>query len=136
MSQKKLTSETVELLNSKLGLRTLMAYKNMDYDKAIERIFYEKKLCSLQTELIKLQSWVIEQEKKVVIIFEGRDAAGKGGAIRRTTQRMNPRHIKIVALIFPPLTKKNSGFFNAISTNCPNPERWSFLIAVGTTVPG
>ena len=47
----------------------------MDYDKAIERIFYEKKLCSLQTELIKLQSWVIEQEKKVVIIFEGRDAA-------------------------------------------------------------
>ena len=59
-----MTSETVELLNSKLGLRTLMAYKNMDYDKAIERIFYEKKLCSLQTELIKLQSWVIEQEKK------------------------------------------------------------------------
>ena len=127
MSQKKLTSETVELLNSKLGLRTLMAYKNMDYDKAIERIFYEKKLCSLQTELIKLQSWVIEQEKKVVIIFEGRDAAGKGGAIRRTTQRMNPRHIKIVALNVPSSDEKKQWFFQRYINKLPKPGEMVFF---------
>lgn len=127
MSQKKLTSETVELLNSKLGLRTLMAYKNMDYDKAIERIFYEKKLCSLQTELIKLQSWVIEQEKKVVIIFEGRDAAGKGGAIRRTTQRMNPRHIKIVALNVPSSDEKKQWFFQRYINQLPKPGEMVFF---------
>lgn len=118
-TSKKLTVETVDLLNSKIGLRTLMAYKNMDYDKAIERIFYEKKLRYLQTELIKLQSWVIEQEKKVVIIFEGRDAAGKGGAIRRTTQRMNPRHIKIVALNVPSSDEKKQWFFQRYINQLP-----------------
>ena len=127
MSQKKLTPETVELLNSKLGLRTLMAYKNVDYDKAIERIFYEKKLRSLQTELIKLQSWVIEQEKKVVILFEGRDAAGKGGAIRRTTQRRHPRHIKIVALNVPSSDEKKQWFFQRYINQLPKPGEMVFF---------
>ena len=71
-----MTSETVELLNSKLGLRTLMAYKNVDYGKAVERILYEKKLRSLQTELIKMQSWVIEHEKK--LLFSSREEMQQG----------------------------------------------------------
>lgn len=99
----------------------------MDYDKAIERIFYEKKLRSLQTELIKLQSWVIEQEKKVVILFEGRDAAGKGGAIRRTTQRMNPRHIKIVALNVPSSDEKKQWFFQRYINQLPKPGEMVFF---------
>lgn len=127
MTQKKHSPETLALLNSKLGLRTLMAYKNVDYDKAIERIFYEKKLRSLQTELIKLQSWVIEQEKKVVILFEGRDAAGKGGAIRRKTQRMNPRHIKIVALNVPTYDEKKQWFFQRYINQLPKPGEMVFF---------
>ncbi|MGB2252629.1 MAG: polyphosphate kinase 2, partial [Flavobacteriaceae bacterium] len=87
----------------------------------------EKKLCSLQTELIKLQSWVIEQEKKVVIIFEGRDAAGKGGAIRRTTQRMNPRHIKIVALNVPSSDEKKQWFFQRYINQLPKPGEMVFF---------
>ncbi|MGB2313091.1 MAG: polyphosphate kinase 2, partial [Flavobacteriaceae bacterium] len=85
------------------------------------------KLCSLQTELIKLQSWVIEQEKKVVIIFEGRDAAGKGGAIRRTTQRMNPRHIKIVALNVPSSDEKKQWFFQRYINQLPKPGEMVFF---------
>lgn len=127
MSQKKLTDETVKLLNSKLGLRILMAYKNINYDKAIERIFYEKKLRTLQTELIKLQSWIIDQEKKVVILFEGRDAAGKGGAIRRATQRMNPRHIKIVALNVPTSDEKKQWFFQRYINQLPKPGEIVFF---------
>lgn len=127
MTSKKLPAETLELLNSKIGLRTLMAYKNVDYDKAKERILYEKKLRTLQTELIKLQNWVIEQEKKVVILFEGRDAAGKGGAIRRTTQRMNPRHIKIVALNVPTYDEKKQWFFQRYINQLPKPGEMVFF---------
>ena len=95
--------------------------------KPSNEFFYEKKLCSLQTELIKLQSWVIEQEKKVVIIFEGRDAAGKGGAIRRTTQRMNPRHIKIVALNVPSSDEKKQWFFQRYINQLPKPGEMVFF---------
>ena len=127
MTSKKLSIETIELLNSKIGLRTLMTYRNVDYDKAMERILYEKKLRTLQTELIKLQHWVIEQEKKVVILFEGRDAAGKGGAIRRITQRMNPRHIKIVALNVPTYDEKKQWFFQRYINQLPKPGEMVFF---------
>jgi len=104
-----------------------MTYRNVDYDKATERILYEKKLRTLQTELIKLQHWVIEQEKKVVILFEGRDADGKGGAIRRITQRMNPRHIKIVALNVPTYDEKKLWFFQRYINQLPKPGEMVFF---------
>jgi len=89
--------------------------------------FTKKKLRTLQTELIKLQHWVIEQEKKVVILFEGRDAAGKGGAIRRITQRMNPRHIKIVALNVPTYDEKKQWFFQRYINQLPKPGEMVFF---------
>ena len=61
--------------------------KNKEFKKK-----YNKKLQELQIELVKLQDWVIEKGKKVVIIFEGRDAAGKGGTIKRITENLNPRY--------------------------------------------
>lgn len=127
MSTNKLSLEDVKRLNSKIGLRTLMTYKNIDYHKALERIDYEKKLRSLQVELIKLQNWVIEEQQKVVILFEGRDAAGKGGAIRRITQRMNPRHIKIVALNIPSLDEKKQWFFQRYINQLPRPGEIVFF---------
>ncbi len=127
MSTNKLSPEDVKRLNSKIGLRTLMTYKNIDYHKALERIDYEKKLRSLQVELIKLQNWVIEEQQKVVILFEGRDAAGKGGAIRRITQRMNPRHIKIVALNIPSLDEKKQWFFQRYINQLPRPGEIVFF---------
>ena len=62
---------------------------------------YEKKLSKLQKELVSMQEWVIEEGKKIVIIFEGRDAAGKGGTIKRLTENLNPRHCRVVALSAP-----------------------------------
>ena len=59
---------------------------------------YETKLQELQIELVKLQDWVIDTGKKIAIVFEGRDAAGKGGTIKRITEHLNPRYCKIVAL--------------------------------------
>lgn len=66
-----------------------------------EQYKYFHELLRLQHELLKLQDWVAHQKLKVVVIFEGRDAAGKGGAIKRITQRLNPRICKVVALPAP-----------------------------------
>jgi len=68
---------------------------------------YDKELERLQTELVKFQQWVIQEGLKVIIIFEGRDTAGKGGIIKRIMERLNPRHARIVALGVP--TERESG---------------------------
>ncbi|HZF28032.1 MAG TPA: polyphosphate kinase 2, partial [Gammaproteobacteria bacterium] len=66
-----------------------------------ERRRYFRELFHLQGELVKLQDWVVEAREKIVILFEGRDAAGKGSAIKRITQRLNPRVCRVVALPAP-----------------------------------
>ena len=98
MNEINLTEEETKLLNSKIGLHTLLKNKKVDITKALAEVKYIRELREKQEELIKLQNWVIKENKKVVILFEGRDAAGKGGAIRRITEYINPRHFRIVAL--------------------------------------
>ena len=68
---------------------------------------YNKELKNLQVELIKLQEWIKQREFKVVVLFEGRDAAGKGGAIKRITESLNPREYVEVVALGTPLKKKN-----------------------------
>ena len=65
----------------------------------------------MQVELIKMQTGVIENQERVIVIFEGRDAAGKGGAIRRITERINPRHFRIVALPKPTNDEQTQWYF-------------------------
>ena len=72
---------------------------------------YEKALSELQTNLVALQEWVKREKLKVVIVFEGRDAAGKGGAIKRFTDHLNPRGARIVALEKPTETEKGQWYF-------------------------
>jgi len=67
----------------------------------MDRKSYFEELLRLQKELVKLQDWVVHHNLKVVVLFEGRDAAGKGGVIKRVTQRLNPRTCKVVALAAP-----------------------------------
>ena len=69
--------------------------------ETIERRLYFKELFRLHGELVKLQSWVQQNKLKVVVIFEGRDSAGKGGVIKRITQRLNPRVCRVAALPAP-----------------------------------
>ncbi|MFM2029530.1 MAG: hypothetical protein RL517_721, partial [Pseudomonadota bacterium] len=78
-----------------------------------------KELFRLQGELVKLQDWVVENKLKVAVLFEGRDSAGKGGAIKRITQRLNPRVCKVVALNAPSEREKTQWYFQRYVSNLP-----------------
>lgn len=127
LKEKALTEEELGLINSKVGLRTLFSSKKVNIIKAIEKAREEKEVNELQKELIHLQNWVIENGKKVVILFEGRDAAGKGGAIRRITERINPRHFKIVALNIPTADEQHQWFFQRYVNQLPRPGQIVFF---------
>ena len=71
------------------------------YNSIISTVKYNKELLELQSSLVDLQNWIQKNDKKVCIVFEGRDAAGKGGAIKRFTQHLNPRTTRVVALSKP-----------------------------------
>ncbi|MBO9685046.1 polyphosphate kinase 2 [Roseateles chitosanitabidus] len=84
-----------------------------------ERLSYFKNLFRLQRELVKLQDWVQHSRQKVVILFEGRDAAGKGGAIKRITQRLNPRVCRVVALPAPNDRERTQWYFQRYVPHLP-----------------
>jgi polyphosphate kinase len=83
------------------------------------RLQYFRELFRLQGELVKLQDWVFETRRKVVIVFEGRDAAGKGGAIKRITQRLNPRVCRAVALPAPNDRERTQWYFQRYVPHLP-----------------
>ena len=86
---------------------------------ASSRIHYFRELFRLQGELVKLQDWVVATGHRVVIIFEGRDAAGKGGVIKRITQRLNPRVCRVVALPAPNDRERTQWYFQRYVTHLP-----------------
>ena len=88
-------------------------------DGKLKTVFYEKELARLQEELVRLQYWVKEQGLRVVILFEGRDAAGKGGVIKRIIERTNPRIVKVVALGTPNDREKTQWWFQRYVANLP-----------------
>ncbi len=117
----KLSDADIELLNSRLGMKYLFAPSKVDMEKIIRRVRFEYELRQLQAELVHLQTWMIEEGKKVVVIFEGRDAAGKGGAIRRITAHMNPRYYRIVALPKPTFEEEGQWYFQRYVNLLPKP---------------
>lgn len=127
MNDINIDAEDVKLLNSKIGLHALLRNKKVDLTKALNEVRYINELKENQEELIKLQKWVIEEKKKVVILFEGRDAAGKGGAIRRITEYINPRHFKIVALDIPTEDERKQWFFQRYINHLPKPGEIVFF---------
>jgi polyphosphate kinase 2 len=87
--------------------------------KKLKRAKYEAKLAELQLELVKMQYWIKASGQKVVIIFEGRDAAGKGGAIKRITEPLNPRGCRVVALGTPSDKEKTQWYFQRYVAHLP-----------------
>ena len=83
------------------------------------RLQYFRDLFKLQAELVRLQDWVLARRQKVVILFEGRDAAGKGGAIKRITQRLNPRVCRVVALPAPNDRERTQWYFQRYVPHLP-----------------
>jgi polyphosphate kinase 2 len=127
MGKVTLGKEEVALLNTKIGLQGLLRPEIIDLKKAIDASRYSSQLRAKQEELIKLQNWVIKEGKKVVVIFEGRDAAGKGGAIRRITEYINPRHFRIVALNIPTPDEQQQWYFQRYINQLPNPGEIVFF---------
>ena len=85
----------------------------------LQRSHYFKELFRIQRELVKLQDWIAHHKKKAVIIFEGRDSAGKGGVIKRITQRLNPRICRVVALPAPNERERTQWYFQRYVPHLP-----------------
>src|SRR3989338_385272 len=90
-----------------------------NHPEMIDRKVYFQSLIRLQAELIKLQDWVQYHKKKVVVLFEGRDSAGKGGVIKRISQRLNPRVVRVVALPAPSDREKTQWYFQRYISHLP-----------------
>ena len=88
-------------------------------NKKVKKKFYEKELAKIQVELVKLQEWIKEEKLKVIVIFEGRDAAGKGGVIKSITQSLNPRICRVVALGTPTEREKSQWYFQRYVPHLP-----------------
>ena len=127
MSSKKLSEKDLELLSSKKGLKKLLKEKDFKIDKILDDLEYEEELERLQVELVKMQNWVIKNKKRVAILFEGRDAAGKGGSIQRFASNLRPRERKIVALPKPTEIEKGQWYFQRYVKELPNPGEIAFF---------
>ncbi len=97
------------------------------YDEKLGRKEYNETLLQLQIELMKVQRWVQESGQKIVIIFEGRDAAGKGGTIKRFTQHLNPRAARAVALPKPTEVERGQWYFQRYTSHLPTRGEIVFL---------
>jgi polyphosphate kinase 2 (PPK2 family) len=107
--------------SSKKAKKTKQIYteQHADARPKLKTRFYEKELRKMQIELVKLQEWVKQEGLKVVVLFEGRDAAGKGGVIKRITQSLNPRSCRVVALGTPTEREKTQWYFQRYVANLP-----------------
>jgi len=115
----------VSLLKSKEGIKQLVAHKKIA--KAVRYVQYENELKRLQIELIKVQNWAYENNKRIMVLFEGRDAAGKGGAIKRFTEYLNPRKFRVVALPKPTEVEAGQFYFQRYMKELPNPGEIVFF---------
>jgi polyphosphate kinase 2 len=111
--------EELEMEYDDARLDGLLADLGEEVPKGIDRRVYFRELLGLQGELVKLQDWVVSQKLKVVVLFEGRDAAGKGGAIKRITQRLNPRVCRVAALTAPSERERTQWYFQRYVSHLP-----------------
>jgi polyphosphate kinase 2 len=117
---KDVSAKDIKILNKNKSLINLLSRNDTSLSKTLRYYKYEKNLLKLQLEMIKLQNWVYEKNKKVIIVCEGRDAAGKGGAIRRAIENLNPRKLKVVALPKPSNEEMGQWYFQRYVEQFPN----------------
>jgi polyphosphate kinase 2 len=112
---------SVELLNDSLDEELELELDDGRFARTsmLDREHYFRELFRLQSELVKLQDWVVERGLKVVVLLEGRDAAGKGGVIKRITQRLNPRVCRTVALTAPSARERTQWYFQRYIAHLP-----------------
>ncbi|GAA4949909.1 hypothetical protein GCM10023314_24090 [Algibacter agarivorans] len=124
-----LTIQDFKELKTKEGFINLLKTKQPEeqFKDTLNTLAYEKELKMLQAELVDLQQWVAKHKKRVCVIFEGRDAAGKGSAIRRFIEHLNPRSMRVVALTKPTDVEKGQWYFRRYIKEMPNPGEIVFF---------
>jgi polyphosphate kinase 2 len=122
-----LSQEELDTISSKEGLLQLLTSKKVNVKKALIKLQYEQELEQLQIALVKLQRSVQQEGRRVAVIFEGRDAAGKGGTIRRFIEHLNPRSARVVALPTPTELQKGQWYFQRYVEKLPNPGEMVFF---------
>jgi polyphosphate kinase 2 len=118
--EKKSNSNIIFDLNAKNGKIPWNADGSYPYAKKIDVLDYERQKHELQIELLKMQSWVKDTKQRIIIIFEGRDAAGKGGTIKRFMEHLNPRGAHVVALEKPNARERNQWYFQRYIQHFPS----------------
>ena len=124
-----LTIQDFKALKTKEQFINLLKAKQPEehFKDILYTLTYEKELKMLQAELVDLQQWVAKHNKRVCVIFEGRDAAGKGSAIRRFIEHLNPRSMRVVALTKPTDVEKGQWYFRRYIKEMPNPGEIVFF---------
>jgi polyphosphate kinase 2 len=117
---KEIGLDDLHRINTRRGLVELLRRKDVRLGAVLQTLRYEEDLEELQVELVKMQRWVQEKGRRVAVVFEGRDAAGKGGAIRRFTEHLNPRAMRVVALPVPTEQERGQWYFQRYSRQLPN----------------
>lgn len=116
-----------ESLKSRKDLFALAEERDFKMNKFKWDLSYEKQLKKLQAELVNLQKWISDNNLRVAVLFEGRDAAGKGGSIKRFTEHLNPRAMRVVALSKPTEMEKGQWYFRRYIKELPNPGEIVFF---------
>jgi len=125
--KEKLTAEDFEDIKNNKELLAKIKENNISYHKVIEALSYYNELRLLQIELVKLQRHISNENMRVAVIFEGRDAAGKGGNIRRFMEHLNPRSSRLVALNKPTEVEIGQWYFQRYIKELPNPGEIVFF---------
>ncbi|MCB0482239.1 MAG: polyphosphate kinase 2 [Flavobacteriales bacterium] len=117
----------LEVLRSYSGLKALFRENKANVKKALNYLKYDHELSMLQTEMVQMQNDIQKNGKKVAVIFEGRDSAGKGGAIKRFTEHLSPRAMNVVALGKPSDEERGQWYFQRYSEYLPNKGEINFF---------
>lgn len=121
------TAEHLKNVKTREDLIKIAKKEHINVKKTLKKLEYEAELALLQSEFTNLQKWIATNKKRVAIIFEGRDAAGKGGSIKRFKEHLNPRTSKVVALTKPTEVEKGQWYFRRYIKALPNPGEIVFF---------
>lgn len=123
----KLTEEHFSKIQKRADLVRIAQENGIPINKALKKIKYEIELSKLQSEFVNFQKWIAHKKMRVAIIFEGRDAAGKGGSIKRFKEHLNPRTSRVVALSKPTDIEQGQWYFRRYIKELPNPGEIVFF---------
>ena len=123
----KFTSDHFNTVQKRSELIRIAKEHKIPLEKTLKKIKYELELRKLQSEFVNLQKWISQNKMRVVVLFEGRDASGKGGSIKRFKEHLNPRSSRVVALTKPTDVERGQWYFRRYIKELPNPGEIVFF---------